>query len=218
MPHEQVVELVRLAASAQAGDRTELFARLSGLIPASSQLRIEAIVKFFQLLGEAPVEESQLPDRFAQIAEEHRRLLEEVRSFRVNDPEVQALRRQAATALEIGDHTTASARLEEARLVVSRKRETLARVLNDQKREEAALVFEQGRVESARELAAFRTLSARANRCRPEFGRTACICAVARQPLRGSHGLRFPGSISGRGDDMTPWNVLEVCRFNIQLD
>ena len=94
MPHEQVVELVRLAASPQGGDRAELFARLSGLIPASSQLRIEAIVKFFQLLGEVPVEETRLADRFVQIAEEHRRLLEEVRSFRVNDPEVQALRRR----------------------------------------------------------------------------------------------------------------------------
>jgi tetratricopeptide (TPR) repeat protein len=150
MPHEQVVELVRLAASPLAGDRAELIARLSALVPASSQLRVEAIARFFQLLGEVPVEETRLADRFVKIAEEHRRLLEEVRSFRVNDPEVQALRQQAAVALEIGDHTRAAAGLNEARLVVSRKRKTLARVLNDQKREEAALAFEQGRVESAR--------------------------------------------------------------------
>jgi hypothetical protein len=150
MPHEKVVELVRLAASPQVGDRTELFARLSGLIPASSQLRIEAIVKFFQLLGEAQVDDSQLPDRFAQIAEQHRRLLEDVKSLRVNDPEVQGLRQQAAAALEIADHITASAKLKEARIIVGGKRETLARVLNDQKREEAALVFEQARIEAAR--------------------------------------------------------------------
>jgi hypothetical protein len=79
MPPEQVVALVRLAASPQAGDRAELMARLSALVPASSQLRVEAIAKFFQLLGEVPVEESQLADRFAQIASEHRRLLEDVK-------------------------------------------------------------------------------------------------------------------------------------------
>jgi tetratricopeptide (TPR) repeat protein len=150
MPSEQVVELVRLAASPQAGDRAELMARLSALVPASSQLRVEAIAKFFQLLGEAPVEESQLADRFAQIAAEHRRLVEDVKSLRVNDPEVQALRQQAAAALEIADHATAFARLTQARTIVTTKRETLARVLDDQKREEAALVFEQARVELAR--------------------------------------------------------------------
>jgi hypothetical protein len=89
MPSEQIVELVRLAASPQAGDRAELMARLSALVPASGQLHVEAIAKFFQLLGEAPVEESQLADRFAQIAAEHRRLVEDVKSLRVNDPEVQ---------------------------------------------------------------------------------------------------------------------------------
>src|SRR5262245_30954650 len=150
MPPEQVVELVRLAASPQAGDRAELMVRVRALIPASSQLRVEAIAKFFQLLGEAPVEESQLADRFAQIAEEHRRLLEDVKSLRVNDPEVQALRQQAAAALEIAEHTTAIARLAQAAALGPTKRETLARVLDDQKREEAALVFEQGRVELAR--------------------------------------------------------------------
>ena len=43
-------------------------ARLSLLVPASSQLRLEAIAKFFKLLGEAPVEESRLADRFSQIS------------------------------------------------------------------------------------------------------------------------------------------------------
>src|SRR5262245_63314165 len=122
-------------------------ARLSALVPASSQLRVEAIAKFFQLLGELPVEEDRLADRFAQIAEEHRRFAGEVKSLRVSDPEVQALRQEAVAALEIGDHATASARYEQARAIPRTKRETLARVLDDQKREEAALVFEQARVE-----------------------------------------------------------------------
>jgi hypothetical protein len=109
MPTEQVVELVRLAASAQAGDRAELMARLSALVLASSQLRVEAIAKFFLLLGEVPVEKSRLADRFAQIAEEHRQLVQNVKSLRVNDPEVQALQ-QAAADLEIGDHGAAAVR------------------------------------------------------------------------------------------------------------
>src|SRR5712692_6130160 len=150
MPPEQVVELVRLAASPQAGDRAELLVRISALVPASSELRVKAIVKFFRLLGEVPVEDNQLADRFAQIAEEHRRLAEDVKSLRVNDPEVQALRQQAAAAVEAADHTRARAKLEEARAIVRTKRETLARVLADQRREEAGLVFEQARVEAAR--------------------------------------------------------------------
>src|SRR2546430_113610 len=79
----------------------------------------------------------------------HLRIID-VKSLRVNDPEVQALRQQAAAALEIADHATAFARLTRARTIVTTKRETLARVLDDQKREEAALVFEQARVELAR--------------------------------------------------------------------
>jgi len=150
MPTKQVVEMVRLAASPQGGDRAELMARLSALVPASSQLRVEAIAKFFQLLGEVPVEEDRLADRFAQIAEEHRRFAEEVKSLRVSDPEVQALRQEAVAALEIGDHATASAKYEQARAIPRTKRETLARILDDQKREEATLVFEQARVELTR--------------------------------------------------------------------
>jgi tetratricopeptide (TPR) repeat protein len=150
MPLDQVVELVRLAASSQAGDRAELLIRLSALIPKSSQIRVEAIAKFFQLLGEVPVDEDQLPNRFAQIAEEHRRLIEDVKNLHVDDPEVRALREQAAASLEIADHATARAKLEQARSIVRGKREMLARVLVDQQREEAGLVNEQARVEAAR--------------------------------------------------------------------
>jgi tetratricopeptide (TPR) repeat protein len=150
MPPEQVVELVRLAASPLAGDRTELSVRLSGLVPASSQLRIEAIIKFFQLLGEVPVEENRLADRFAQIASEHRQLIEEVRTLRVSDPAVGMLRQQAEAALTIADHGTARAKLAEARAIVRSKREKLERVLEDQQREEASLAFAQAGVEYAR--------------------------------------------------------------------
>ena len=87
MPHADVVELVRLAASPEAGDRQTLIARLDALVPADSRFRVEAIARFFEILGEAPVESEKLADRFAQVAGEHVRLLEEIRRFRVRDPE-----------------------------------------------------------------------------------------------------------------------------------
>lgn len=150
MRNEQVVELVRLAASPDAGDRAALMAGLDALVPASSRLRVEAIAKFFELLGEAPVEPAQLADRFADLAERHRRLLEEAGTLRVADPEVQAKRDAAYAALDVGDHDAARALLDEARRIVRGKRETLARMLADQQREEAALVAEQAAIERAR--------------------------------------------------------------------
>ena len=150
MPHETVAELVRLAASPDAGDRAALLTRLDALVPESSRLRTEAIARFFEILGEAPASETGLADRFAAIAEEHRRLLEDVRRLRVQDPEVQALREQAAAALELAEHDAARAKLEAARALVRSKREALAKVLAEQQREEAALVTEQAQIERAR--------------------------------------------------------------------
>lgn len=150
MPREDVMELVRLAASPEAGDREQLFSRLNALLPASSRLRVEAIARFFEILGEKPVEETQLADRFAQIAEDHVRLVEEVRRLRVDDPEVQALREEAAEALQAADHDTARAKLNGARQLVRGKRQVLAGLLAKQQREESALVAEQAGVERAR--------------------------------------------------------------------
>ena len=59
---------------------------------------------------------TELADRFAQIAQEHVRLLQEIRAFRVTDPQVQALREAAAAALQgAPNHDLARAKLEEAR-------------------------------------------------------------------------------------------------------
>ena len=73
----QVAEVVRLAVSPVAADRAELMARLDELLPASSSLRVEAVARFFAILGEKEVPSERLADRFAEIAENHRRLLEE---------------------------------------------------------------------------------------------------------------------------------------------
>ncbi len=151
MPHEQVVELVRLAASPAAGDREALLVHLRAIIPANSRFPAEAVARFLAILREQPVEDAKLADRFAQIAEQHVQLLQEIRQFRVGDPEVQALRDAAAAALQgAPDHDLARAKLEEARRLVQAKRMAAARVLADQQREEAALVRGQARIEAAR--------------------------------------------------------------------
>jgi hypothetical protein len=98
MPPEQVIELVRLAASPSAGDREILLMQLRSIVPASSRFPVEAVARFLQILREQPIEDAKLGDRFAQIAERHLQLLQEIRQFRVSDHEVQALRDSIAVA------------------------------------------------------------------------------------------------------------------------
>jgi tetratricopeptide (TPR) repeat protein len=79
-------------------------------------------------------------------------LLEEIRRFRVQDPEVQALRGEAAAALDADppDQDLARAKLEAARDLVRRKRQAAVKLLADQQREEAQLVREQAGIEESR--------------------------------------------------------------------
>src|SRR5262249_43958391 len=77
MAQEQVVRLVELAVSPNPADRTELLTTLHAIIPANSLFPVEAVAKFLEILHEQPVEASKLPYRFAQIAQEHARLLKE---------------------------------------------------------------------------------------------------------------------------------------------
>ena len=150
MPPEQFVEALRLAVSAIPGDQEKLLRKLDDLVPENSQFRIEAIARFFEILGEQPVANEDLAERFAQIADEHLKLLEETQRLKLDDPDVQALRDLAREALLIADHDTARAKLVEARELVRAKREALAELLAEQQREEALLVAEQGRIEHAR--------------------------------------------------------------------
>ena len=148
---ELVAQMVGQAVSPNPQDRAQLLTTLRGIIPANSRFSVEAVAKFLAILHEQPVDDSQLADRFAQIAQEHVRLLEEIKQFRVSDPEVQGLRNAAAAALQgVPDHDLARAKLEQARQLVRAKREAVAKVLADQQREEAALVGEQAKVETAR--------------------------------------------------------------------
>lgn len=146
----EFAENMRLALSPLAADKQELFRRLDALMPQGTALRVEAVAAFFGILREAEVPADRLRDRFAQIATEHLQLKEEIRRFRVADPEVQALRDDASAALDRGDHDAARAALVQARDLVRAKREAVAKVLADQQREEATLVREQAKVEAAR--------------------------------------------------------------------
>ena len=152
MSPAEFAENMRLALSPLESDKQELFRRLDDLLPESSKLRVGAIRSFFLTLGEAEVSPERLQDRFAEIASRHLALLEEIRRFRVRDPKVQALKDEAAAALDGDDpdHDRARAKLEEARQLVRAKREAAARLLAEQRREEAALVSAQAGVEASR--------------------------------------------------------------------
>src|SRR4029077_14230357 len=149
LPPEQVAELVKLAASPSAGDRAVLLARLHAIVPRDSRFPVEVVARFLEILHEHPIDEAKLADRFARIAREHGRLVQEIRASPLADPEVQALRDAAAAALQgAPDHDRARADLEEARHLVRAKR--AARMPVDQGREEADLVRAEARVETAR--------------------------------------------------------------------
>ena len=115
--------LVKLAASPSAGDRAVLLVRLHEIVPRNSRFPVEAVARFLEILHEQPIDEAKLADRFARIAQEHGRLVQEIRAFPLADPEVQALRDAAAAALQgAPDHDRARAELEEARHLVRAKR------------------------------------------------------------------------------------------------
>jgi len=153
LPPEQVAGLVKLAASPSAGDRAVLLARLHATVPRNSRFPVEAVARFLEILHEQPIDDAKLADRFARIAREHGRLVQEIRAFPLADPEVQALRNAAAVALQgAPDHDQARADLEEARQLVRAKRAAriAASMPADQEREEADLARAEARVETAR--------------------------------------------------------------------
>lgn len=150
MPNEQVVALVAGLTSPDPTLKAQALDLLRARLPDDTQFRVEAIARFFEILGEQNVETERLADTFARIAEEHLQLRARLRAFQSDDPEVAALRGEAAEALEGADHDQAKALLEAARLVVRAKREALMSALAAQTLEVARLTAEQGDVERAR--------------------------------------------------------------------
>ncbi len=152
MSPAEFADNMRLALSSDDGDHAELFRRLGELLPEGQAVQAASIRRFFEILGEADVPVEQLQDRMAEIALRHQQLLDEIRTFRVSDPEVQALREAAAgqLAADPPNHDAARASLDAARILVREKREVAAKLLVDQQREEAGLVREQAGLEVSR--------------------------------------------------------------------
>src|SRR3982074_1389731 len=152
LPPEQVAGLVKLAASPSTGDRAVLLVRLHEIVPRAAPSPVEAGARCLEILHEQPIDDAKLADRFARIAEEHGRLVPEIRALPAADPEVQALRDAAAVALQgAPDHDQARAELEEARNLVRAKRAAriAASMPVDPGREEADLVRAAAGIETA---------------------------------------------------------------------
>ncbi len=155
---EELKELVAWAArdavdgaeAATEARHVELLARLGQLTPPDSDFPVQAVAAILAVLGEEEVPLERLADTFAQLAEEHLELKHRLRTLESDDPEVQALREQAAAALDEGAHDLARVHLEAARGLVRAKREALKEAPAAQSLEEAQLVAEQGDVERAR--------------------------------------------------------------------
>ena len=214
LPPEQVAGLVKLAASPSAGDRAVLLVRLHAIVPRDSRFPVETVARFLEILHEQPIDEAKLADRFARIAREHGRLVQEIRAFPVADPEVQALRDAAAAALQgAPDHDRARAELEEARHLVRAKRAAgiAASMPVDQAREEADLVRAEARVETARlRFAEAARLHEQAARLLPAEDR------AGRAADWESAGLRWTDQGRGFGDD--PALVNAIAAFQAALE
>ena len=152
MSAEEFADNMRLALSSMPGDKQELFRRLDRLTPEGAKLQAGAIDRFFEILGKRELPVERLQDTFVEIATRHIELLDEIRRFRVHDPDVQTLRDAAEGALKADrpDLDAAQSRLEEARQLVRTKRETAEKLLADQKRAEAQIVREQAHLEYTR--------------------------------------------------------------------
>jgi tetratricopeptide (TPR) repeat protein len=115
MPFEQVSQLMGMAVSGRPGDYTELLQRLDALIPATSQLRAEALARFFAILGEADVSPERLTQKLVEIAERYQTLLAQLDATGSSDPEVQRLKELAHEALQAGDFARTEELLNQAK-------------------------------------------------------------------------------------------------------
>ncbi len=73
-----------------------------------------ALENFFRLLGKEQVPPEKLLECLVELAEHHKQLEEQVRSLSTDDQEIEALRKQAATAINKGDYPQAEGLLAKA--------------------------------------------------------------------------------------------------------
>ncbi len=142
---DQVGSLVGLAISPQATDQATLRRRLDDLLPATTQLSSTTVQSLFGSLAEAGVPPAQLRNRFAEIAQRHLDLLDELERTRGDDGPVQDLREAAAAALRANpaNQDLALVRLDDARRLLRARHK-------DADREEAALMRAQAGIEETR--------------------------------------------------------------------
>jgi len=109
-----LVQLVTLAKSPEAADHAELAQRLDALLPETSRVTPQALAAFFRILGERNLPPEQLGARLETIAASYVEIQTRLRALSNDDPEVAALRREAAGLIEAGDFDAARAKLVEA--------------------------------------------------------------------------------------------------------
>lgn len=100
MPTEQVVALLQALSTPDPEAKAEAIELLRARLPGETQFRMQAIAKFFEILGQEQVPPEKLADKFAQIAEENLRLHRQLQAAAANQAEISALVEQAAAALE----------------------------------------------------------------------------------------------------------------------
>jgi tetratricopeptide (TPR) repeat protein len=129
---EQFSEYMRLAVSNRPGDYTELLHRLDELIPASSRVRVQAIARFFAIVGEAAVPPEQPEAKLIEIAQRYQALLVQLEGMSSPDLEVQRLKAQAQEALDAGDFNRSEEFLNQAKardlLIIEQMRATMERM------------------------------------------------------------------------------------------
>jgi hypothetical protein len=111
IPEEKVAEFMCLAVSGRPGDYADLLRRLDAMIPADARLRVEALARFFTIMGEADVPPERLTDRLVEIAGRYQELLAQLKAASGDDPETARLKAEAEAALGRGDLDLADALL-----------------------------------------------------------------------------------------------------------
>jgi tetratricopeptide (TPR) repeat protein len=123
-------------------------AQYSSLQRLSEDLSVNrcATASFLKILGEGQVPTEQLHSKLKEIAGRHLDLVEQLRAMTTQDPDIEALRKRAAAALDTGDFEAAEGFLREAHDIVQAKSQQASPLMSDYARVEADL----GRLHLAR--------------------------------------------------------------------
>jgi tetratricopeptide (TPR) repeat protein len=107
---KEIIDSIRSSGGVPADLMTE-FRKLS----RQFDVQDTALVNFFRILGDKKIPVEDLDAKLREIASRHVSLLNEVKVTQDDDPEVAALKQQAATAIAAGDYDQAEQLLGRAR-------------------------------------------------------------------------------------------------------